>query len=183
MTQTITSAATSLNQIPGVFKLIGKTFRNPAGFWCRINDVLDYGGGKYDTFTEFLAEHSIRNWVFDPFNRSEDHNKLVRKMLTTRRADMAILANVLNVVKEPQIRREILEDVKRLTQPGAPVFITCHEGNRTSRGRKTTKGWQCNRPTKNYLREVRQVFPRSFVSHGGKMIYAETPVEARKAVA
>jgi len=173
--QTITSAGTCLNQVPAVFKLILKTFERPDHFLAYTDDILDYGGGKYDTFTEFLGERGIRNWVLDPYNRSPEHNAFVRKMLRVKRADHAILSNVLNVIREPDVRREVLEDIARLTKPGGSVFITVHEGNRRSRGRRTPRGWQANRPTKSYLREVRKVFPGAFVCHGGKMVYAEVP--------
>lgn len=173
MTQKITSAGTCRNQVPAVFKLICETFRNPALFWARTDDVLDYGGGRYDTFTDFLGKHSIRNWVYDPFNRSEEHNAFVRKMLGIRKANHAILSNVLNVIREPKARREVLEDIRSLTEPGGMVFITVYGGNRSSRGKRTTKGWQANRPPQNYLREVRQVFPKSGVCLDGKLILAQ----------
>jgi hypothetical protein len=174
--QSITSAETSLNQIPAAFKLINAAARMPEAFWARTHDVLDYGGGKYDTFTDFLARMHIRNWVYDPFNRSEEHNALVRKLLTARPADVAICSNVLNVVKEPAVRRAILEDIRDLVESAGSVFIVVYEGDRSSRGRKTSKGWQANRPTRNYLREVRKVFPGAHVCRGGKLIYAEVPL-------
>jgi hypothetical protein len=170
-----TSAGTCLNQVPGVFRLINKTFERPHHFWTYTDDVLDYGGGRFDTFTDHLGKMGVRNWVYDPYNRTDAHNDLVRKMLTVKKADAAVCSNVLNVVKEPTVRRAILEDIRMLTSPGGSVFITVHEGNRTSRGRKTKRGWQANRPTRNYLREIRKVFPGAFVCHGGKLIYAEVP--------
>ena len=171
--QSITSAGTCLNQVPAIFKHINKLFKRPEHFWVGINDVLDYGGGRFDKFTDFLAQMHVRNWVYDPHNRSVEHNALVRKLLGSKGADLVVLSNVLNVVREPAVRREILEDICKLASSGAGLFITVHEGDRSSRGRKTSRGWQANRPTKNYLREVRKVFPRAFVCRGGKMIYAE----------
>ena len=38
---------------------------------------LDYGGGKFDNATEYLAEMNVTSLVYDPFNRSSDHNKMV----------------------------------------------------------------------------------------------------------
>lgn len=37
----------------------------------------DYGGGKFDNATEYLAEMNVTNLVYDSFNRSSDHNKMV----------------------------------------------------------------------------------------------------------
>jgi hypothetical protein len=168
--QSITSAGTSLNQVPGVFKLAERV---APGVWRRHRVVLDYGGGKYDRFTEFLASKGITNLVFDPFNRPEAHNARVRQRLTVSLADVAVLANVLNVVREPRARYEILEDLASLLKPAGEVLITIHEGDRKSRGRRTPRGWQANRPTRNYLREVRKVFPDAVLLAGGKLIYAQ----------
>lgn len=132
--------------------------KRPEHFWAYTDTVLDYGGGKYDLLTEELAKMKVQNLVYDPFNRSEDHNNLVRQLLTTRPADHAICSNVLNVIKEPAVRMEVLRDIAALTDPHGNVFITVYEGNKSSRGKKTTKGWQANRPTKSYIREIRKVF-------------------------
>ena len=35
---------------------------------------LDIGGGKYDSVTEMYSEHGAENVVYDPFNRSAEHN-------------------------------------------------------------------------------------------------------------
>jgi hypothetical protein len=50
--QKITSAATSLNQVPAVLRLINKVARDPLAFWGYSDTILDYGGGKYDKLTE-----------------------------------------------------------------------------------------------------------------------------------
>jgi len=172
MKQEHTSAATSLKQVPAVLKLINKHLKRPEHFWAYTDDILDYGGGKYDLLTEKLAEMRVRNWVYDPFNRSEDHNKLVRQMLTIRPADHAICSNVLNVIKEPEVRLEVLRDIAALTSRDGCVFITVYEGNKTSRGKKTPKGWQNNRPTKSYIRELRKVFSKG-TWLGSKLLMCE----------
>ena len=156
--QVITSAATSVKQVPAIFRLMNKNLVHPALFWARNREVLDYGGGRFDLLTENLADIGVRNWVYDPFNRSDAHNALVRQMLTIQPADIAICANVLNVIKEPAVRREVLRDIKRLLNPEGTAWFTFYEGNRSSRGKKTTKGWQANRPTKNYIKELRKEF-------------------------
>ena len=167
MTQTITSAKTSINQLPAILKLINKTVKNPDLFWARVDTVLDFGGGKYDQLTDTLGEIGVRNLVYDPFNRSEEHNALVVQMVKARRADVGILSNVLNVVREPNARKDILEDLANGVEKGGRIYITIHEGDKTSKGRKTRCGWQSNRPAKNYMREIRRVFPNSFGTRWG----------------
>jgi len=171
MTQAITSAATSLNQLPAVFKLINKGLRWPECYWAKVTDVLDYGGGRFEQLTEALAQIRVRNWVYDPFNRNQQHNDFVRRMLETAPADIAVCSNVLNVIREKAVRREILEDIKRLTSEFGRCYFTVYEGDRSSRGRRTTHGWQANRPTKNYVRELKKAFPH--VQHWGKLLICE----------
>ena len=156
MPQTITSADTSLKQVPAIFRLINQVMDRPAAFWAYNDDVLDVGGGKYDLLTDKLAEIGVRNHVLDPYNRSEEHNKRVAKLLSTRPADIAICSNVLNVIREVEARNDVHRVIRRFTKPDGMVFFTVYEGDRSSRGRKTSKGWQWNRPTRNYVRELRR---------------------------
>ena len=168
MNQPITSAATSLKQVPAILRLIEKAASNP--HWIGINNLLDYGGGKYDLLTRELAKRGVNNLVYDPFNRSEDHNEMVRWLLKHHGADAAICSNVLNVIRGLAVRRAVLQDIKSMTVSYGEVFFTVYEGDGSSVGRKTSKGWQANRPTKNYLREIRQEFTN--VKIIGKLIVA-----------
>jgi len=166
--QTITSAATSLNQIPAILRLIEQAVQNP--YWIGVDNLLDYGGGKYDLLTRELVKRGVNNLVYDPFNRSEEHNEMVRWLLKHRMADAAICSNVLNVIRSPAARRAALQDIKRMTVSYGVVYFTVYEGDGSSVGRKTSKGWQANRPTKNYLREIQQEFTN--VKIIGKLIVA-----------
>lgn len=170
--QTITSAKTSLNQVPAIFRLINQVMDRPAPFWVYNDDVLDVGGGKYDLLTDKLAEIGVRNHVLDPFNRSEEHNERVRKLLSVRPADVALCSNVLNVIREVAARDAVHATIKRFTKPDGMAFFTVYEGDRSSRGRRTTKGWQANRPTKNYTRELRRHYRRVTVC-SNKLIVCE----------
>ena len=165
--QKITSAGTSLNQVPAIWNLIHNVDDT---FSFGINRLLDYGGGKYDKFTEQLANCGVENFVFDPYNRSTIHNSLVREALEQFPADAAVCSNVLNVIKEPAARQEVLKNIRELTKIGGLVFFTVYEGKKTSRGKITTKGFQAHRPTKNYLREIKKVFPGA--TRKGKLIIA-----------
>jgi hypothetical protein len=157
MTQAVTSAETSVKQVPAILNKIIKVMRMPESFFASVGDVLDVGGGKYDMLTDKFAEMGVRNWVWDPFNRSTDHNSFVERMLTARRADVAICSNVLNVIRERTVREFLHRGViKKMSNPEGLVFFTVYEGDKTAKGKKTTKGWQANRPAWCYLRGLRK---------------------------
>jgi len=170
--QTITSAGTSINQMPAIMRLINKTHHDAAVFWATTDDVLDYGGGRFSQMTDYLARIKVRNLIYDPFNQGDDHNALVRQLVETRPADVGICSNVLNVIREPARRLEVLENLKKWVNPeGGMIYITVYEGDKTSKGRRTSKGWQSNRPDKNYMREIKRVFPNCFGCRwGGKAL-------------
>lgn len=173
MIQEYTSAKTDLKQVPAIFKLLMDNLENPALFFARNRECLDYGGGAGDKLTDKFGAIGVRNLVLDPYNRSEDHNKLIRRLLRVRPADFAICSNVLNVIKEPQVRMQVLEEIAELTDPHGKVFFTVYEGNKTSRGRRTKDDcWQANRPLKNYIREIRKVFKEGWFFAGGRALAA-----------
>lgn len=158
--QEFTSANTSINstKVPAVFK---KAAFKP----YTVN--LDYGGGKYDTATRFLERMQVKNLIYDPYNRSEAHNLKVEVALNTRKADSATLSNVLNVIKEPAVRKGVLTDMWLRMGRGATAFITVYEGDRSSKGRQTGKdSWQNNKPLAEYLQEVREVFGDARITKG-----------------
>ena len=68
--QKYASACTSVNnkKVTALSRVIAAKYRGTG--W----DVLDYGGGKYDTVTEFLKEQHIHNHIYDPYNRSAEEN-------------------------------------------------------------------------------------------------------------
>ena len=92
--QEYTSHRTSINssKLPAIFKLV--KFRPKT-----VN--LDYGGGRFDNATNWLCELDVTNLIYDPFNRSAEHNSFVLSEIKKNGgADTATLSNVLNVVKE-----------------------------------------------------------------------------------
>lgn len=161
--QEYTSANTSINssKLPAIFKLVN----------FKPNTInLDYGGGRFDNATDYLKELDVTNLIYDPYNRSSDHNDKVLKTLNKRKADTATLSNVLNVVKEKDIRLEILNNIKSLLKPGGTLYITVYEGSGLGDEKPTRAGYQLNRKTIDYIDEIKTVFPD--VSQRGKLIIA-----------
>lgn len=162
--QKYTSANTSINssKLPAIFKLV-KFEPNT------IN--LDYGGGKFDNATEWLKEQNVTNLIYDPYNRSSEHNKqVIDKIKENGGADSVTCSNVLNVIAEPEARQTVLNNIHNLVKSGAPVYITIYEGNKSGTGGATKSGYQLNKNTNDYLEEIKSIF--SNVTRKGKLIIA-----------
>lgn len=162
--QEYTSENTSINKtkLPAVYNMI---HLNPGDV------VVDFGGGKWDTAVEHFAKEDITICVYDPYNRSAEHNKEVLRILRENGgADAAVNSNVLNVIKEPEARKNVLENISRITKPGAPIYITVYEGKGNGQEGPTKSGYQLNRKTADYLEEIQEVFPDA--TRKGKLITA-----------
>lgn len=158
------SAATSINsnKLPAIYKLVhfepGKVY-------------LDFGGGRFDNGVYYVRDLGATLLVYDPYNRSDEHNKEVLRVIRENGgADATLNSNVLNVIKEPEARLGVLNNIKKLTKPGGDVYITVYEGTGKGNEGPTKAGYQLNRKTADYLEEVQAVFPNA--KRRGKLIHA-----------
>lgn len=158
------SAATSINsnKLPAIYKLVhfepGKVY-------------LDFGGGRFDNGVYYVRDLGATLLVYDPYNRSDEHNKEVLRVIKENSgADATLNSNVLNVIKEPEARLSVLNNIKKLTKSGGDVYITVYEGTGKGNEGPTKAGYQLNRKTADYLEEVQAVFPDA--RRKGKLIHA-----------
>lgn len=162
--QEFSSAATSINstKLPAIYNMVN----------FRPGDVVvDFGGGKFDNAVNYLKDKNVTLLVYDPYNRSAEHNKEVLRILKEHGgADAAVNSNVLNVIKEPEAREAVLRNIKKITKRGAPIYITVYEGRGDGAEGPTKSGYQLNRKTSDYMDEVGRVF--SNVKRKGKLITA-----------
>lgn len=162
--QEFSSAATSINsnKLPAIYNMVE----------FRPGDVVvDFGGGKFDNAVNYLKDKDVTLLVYDPYNRSAEHNKEVLRLLKEHGgADAAVNSNVLNVIKEPEAREAVLKNIKKITKRGAPIYITVYEGRGDGVEGPTKSGYQLNRKTGDYMNEVGKVF--SNVKRKGKLITA-----------
>ena len=142
--QEFTSANTSINavKLPAIYKVLAK--RNQiAG-----KSVLDYGCGKYiDHIRTFALVNHACTWSgADKYNQASGHNKRVMSRLY----DISILSNVLNVIKEEDIIKEVLDDCLNHSHI---CFVFIYEGDKTGKGCSTQNGqsWQRNERKANYI--------------------------------
>lgn len=162
--QEFSSAATSINstKLPAIYNMVN--FRSG-------DVVVDFGGGKFDNAVNYLKDKGVTLLVYDPYNRSAEHNKEVLRILKEHGgADAAVNSNVLNVIKEPEAREAVLRNIKKITKRGAPIYITVYEGKGDGAEGPTKSGYQLNRKTGDYMDEVGRVF--SNVKRKGKLITA-----------
>ena len=132
--QKYNSANTSINKtkLPAIYNKIN---------WNKIKEewqpahvdkpcVLDYGCGRYtDHIKEFLADLGFDYIGYDP-NWPSDPNW--EKVLPA----VIICSNVLNVIAEDDIVKEIIKKIQNYKQP---YFITIYEGNGSGIGAVSQK--------------------------------------------
>lgn len=164
--QEYSSANTSINssKLPLLFKLV--KFKNGS-----LN--LDYGGGKFDNVAEYLKkEYNVTNLVYDPYNRTQEHNKnVLNKVRKNGGADTVTCSNVLNVIKEENARLAVIKNCKNYLKAGGTVYFTVYEGTGNNDSKPTKAGYQLNRKTEDYVDEIKKVF--SNVIRKGKLIIAK----------
>lgn len=162
--QEFDSADTSINssKLPAVYKLISI----PEG-----TVGVDFGGGRFNNAVEYIRDLGATLCVYDPYNRTAQHNREMLKMLKANGgADWAVNSNVLNVIKEPEARQSVLRNISKITKSGAPIYITVYEGRGDAKEGPTKSGYQLNRKTQDYLEEIQEVFPDA--KRKGKLIIA-----------
>ena len=163
--QEYTSADTSINQIPALFNIVN--FEKGT-----VN--LDVGGGKYDKATDYLETLGVTNLVFDPYNRTSEHNNSVIKTVRENGgADTVTCANVLNVIAEYNARQAVIKNCYRYLKNGSPAYFMVYEGKdaKNSAAGPTSKGYQLRAKTDSYVDEIKEVFGNN-VNKKGKLIVA-----------
>lgn len=164
--QEFTSKDTSINssKLPALFKKVN--FKQGT-----LN--FDYGGGKFDNVTEYLADQGVENVVYDKYNRSAKENRYaIDRAEENGGADTVTCSNVLNVIKEPEERLNVLRNIMDILKPGGTAYFTVYTRNGSNIGAQTGKDqYQLNRKTSDYIEEIQEVFPEAKVK--GSVIIAK----------
>jgi hypothetical protein len=128
------------------------------------NICLDLGGGKYDKNTNFFNAKGIFNYVYDLYNRSQEHNEDTLKSIKNG-ADFTIISNVLNVIKEESEQIKLLEFAKQHTN--GCIYISVYEGNKSGIGKMSKEDcFQHNKRTTEYMKIVQSVFKNVTIKYG-----------------
>lgn len=142
MKQRFTSKQTSINstKAPAVYSM------KRAVNVMTEKTVVDIGGGRFDTAAEAARVYGAAVSIYDPFNRTPEHNAAV----LAGSYDVAVISNVLNVIDSEAARG----DVVRLAAT------------------KAADSWQENRRTADYMDEIAAALPGWNVARFGRLIQA-----------
>jgi len=159
--QAITSAKTSINtRVPAA----GHTALSQNNIYKSGEKIIDIGGGKSKNVSYMAGENNRANLqVFDPFNRTARHNKIVSNKFGYGQSDVSTAMNVLNVIKEKSNRKKVIEQGYDSISKGQSFYVQIFEGNKSGKGNQTSKGWQENRTLDSYVKEVEAVFGKGNV--------------------
>ena len=139
--------------------------------------IVDIGGGRFDNLVEDAAEEGATVKVYDPFNRTPEHNAAVVDSVKDGQADMAMSHNVLNVIQEDKNIIDIAVQAENAIKPNGKAHFSVYEGDGKGVGKVTTKGYQINEKTQSYVPLIEQVFGKGNVTKKGKIITATKNVQ------
>jgi len=139
--------------------------------------IVDIGGGRFDNLVEDAAEEGATVKVYDPFNRTPEHNSAVVDSVRDGQADMAMSHNVLNVIQEDKNIIDIAVQAENAIKPNGKAHFSVYEGDGKGVGKVTTKGYQRNEKTQAYVPLIEQVFGKGNVTKKGKIITATKSVK------
>ena len=156
-------------RVPALFKKI---------HWVPNTLNFDYGCGYKSTqerIAEFLADKGVEYVGFDKFNQTAAEQAEAWDIVDANNgADTVTCANVLNVVKERNVRvDEIIANIYDALKPGGIAYFDVYEGDKSSAGRQTGKdSYQLTRPVDGYVEEIEEIFGEGNVQRKGKLIIA-----------
>ena len=172
--QAISSSKTSINskKLPtGYNDLLRKNI------FKKGQVVVDIGGGKFDNAVERLKKLGAKLYIYDPFNRTQEHNYNTAKAVADGGADVAVSNNTLNVIAEKENIHRVIAQTHNALRDGSKAYFTVFEGDRSSEGKVTTAGYQRNEPTESYMNAVRKVFGDNVVRNGKIITATKQPVK------
>lgn len=175
--QAITSADTSINKTK-----LPATFTKPWVVFPKGGVNVDIGGGRFDNATEHLAKKGVTNHTYDPYNRSQEHNETVVDAVAGGKTDTATVNNVLNVIKEPQARSQVIAQAADAVKPEGVAYFKIYEGSKSGKGsspKSKPDNWQENRKTESYTDEVKAHFQD--VQRRGDILIAKDPIKTAPA--
>ena len=147
--QKYTSKNTSINTISKIYTQME---------FLENSVILDYGCGKYNTSIEYMKHKDCIVLPFDKYNRTELENNNTLQYVSNYDLDYIVCSNVLNVIYEEDIIKNIIKDIYNYSKKNTIIYISIFEGNKSGIGKVTTKGYQRNEKYKEYLKYLEPYF-------------------------
>ncbi|MBA3722198.1 MAG: hypothetical protein H0W88_07345 [Parachlamydiaceae bacterium] len=131
--------------------------------WANTKN-FDNGGGNFDFNTQFLSRYyGVKNIVFDPFQRSDEHNQIALIEIQKHDFDTTTSNSVLNVIDRQDARfKHILLSCDSLKEGGS-AFFKVYPGNSSFVEQWHQDGYQSNRTAKTYQEDVEVIFGKGNV--------------------
>lgn len=157
------------NKLPASIREIEKEIQQ-GSVW------LDIGGGKFDNLKNYFKEKEATLLILDPYNRSKEENDITLNYLKNNKVDGVMVNNVLNVILEPEIRYNIINQAKESLKENANAYFLIYEGDKSQIG-KTTKiskdgssSYQLNQRSIFYKSSIENIFKTSVKIKGSLLI-------------
>lgn len=112
--------------------------------------ILDYGCGKYVNHIKNKMNDNGCTWYgYDKYNQTDEFNDVAERLMEHKDYfDVGICSNVLNVIDNLDVIKDIIRKIKDCCKT-AVFFI--YEGNRSGEGNISKKDcWQRNEKTIKY---------------------------------
>lgn len=169
--QSISSAITNQDNIEAPddhYLEIGENTSGPTAFVDihfspHVKRVLDVGGGQFDCNKNYLKKSkNIDLFIWDPFNRSQEHNLEVFSAFSVEKADAVTSMSVLNVIPELESRLAHITTLKSALKSEGKAYIKIWPGELPYKGSyiptSTCSVYQANAKADRFLREIETVF-------------------------
>lgn len=129
--------------------------------WVKSTRNLDIGGGQFDAATKHLFSfYGVKSSVYDPYNRSAEHNAAVLAEVKLNPVDTVTSNSVLNVILQESQRKEHIKLAYQALKNGGSAFFKVWRGNGTGTAGET----QSNKEAIHYFGEICDVFGELNVS-------------------
>lgn len=161
----------------------GNKYRSPSTLgrikWEKDTVNADIGGGPHPHFTKALKKKGVTNHVFDPYNRSKEHNDLSAAAIRGGQADTVTANNVLNVIKEGGARDKLIAQAADALKPDGTAYFLIHQGDGKGNSKKTgPDSWQEYTKPETYIPEISKHFDS--IKRRANLIEARDPIKATK---
>lgn len=158
----------NINKMPKTVKLIEPIL-------SRGQTWADIGGGRFDNTVEHFKKFGAKLHVFDPFNRSKEHNDMVVEKISNSQCDGVMINNVLNVIAEKENRKKVIQQAFDCLKDGAKAYFLIYEGDKTGKAKVTKKtndssSFQLNQKAQFFEEEIKEVFGNQIERKGAFFI-------------